>query len=115
MSSDARKRDIVSLRQDDEPGVYTAEISDESWERPSVYVPYAVAMATGRDLETLPPLYASIDPDALDALFADRPTGDERQGGEVTFPYDGVTVTLTADRDVRVRVHESRDDDRIDG
>lgn len=42
--------------------------------------------------EPLDPLYRTIDPDALDALFRDA--GDERRTGTVAFPYCGYEVTV---------------------
>lgn len=51
----------------------------------------AVATAEERDPTTLPPLYNAIDPDALDALFADR--GD--QLGRIAFRYHGYDVAVS--------------------
>lgn len=50
----------------------------------------------------LRPLYEVIDPDALDALFGPTASGDCRNGGTVTFRYDGCEVTVGDDL-VRVR------------
>ncbi len=68
-------------------------------ESPTEAVPTAVAEATGRpvtpsgtaDSEPLPPLFETIDPDALDSL-AD-PAG-ERENCLVTFTYAGCTVSV---------------------
>jgi len=49
------------------------------------------------------PLYESIDPDALDALFADRPDGTARDPGEIRFATDTAAVVI---RPETVRVFE---------
>ena len=60
-----------------------------------------------------PPLYRSIDPEALDALF--RP--GRRSDFEVTFTYHGCAVTVSGAGHVEVSsVSETaRSDARIDG
>ena len=47
------------------------------------------------------PLYAVIDPDALDRLFRSAPAGTGIDG-RVTFTYVGYDVTVLATGDVRV-------------
>ena len=42
-------------------------------------------------------LYDHVDPDALDALFADRHDGTPRGFGEVRFAIDGATVVVRPD------------------
>lgn len=64
---------------------------------PSHAVVRAVADADGVDPTDLPPLYAAVDPDALDAMFRGR------TAGSVTFEYTGYTVTVDASADVTVR------------
>lgn len=46
-----------------------------------------------------PPLFQSIDLDGLDSLFSDRPGSTN---AEVVFDYDGRTVTVGADGEVRI-------------
>ncbi len=55
-----------------------------------------VATSTSRDALSLPPLYSSIDPDALDALVA------EMSNGEVTFRYAGCDITVQNDGTITV-------------
>lgn len=55
---------------------------------PSAVIVSAVAALTDRRPESCPPLYDVVDPEALDALFADR------HGGEVRFEYAGCRVTV---------------------
>lgn len=56
----------------------------------------AVANGTGTDPLELPPLAATIDPDALNALI--RTLSD----GEVSFRYAGCAVTVDGSGDVRI-------------
>lgn len=111
MSGEARPSGLESISRDDDTGMYTARLATGGDCRPSVAVPVVVAVATGQALEDLPPLYDRIDPDALDALFADRPTGDRRPNGHIAFPYSEVEVTLVADGVIQVRNRDPVDAD----
>ncbi|WP_254279517.1 HalOD1 output domain-containing protein [Haloarcula marina] len=57
----------------------------------------AVCSRTGTSATDLPPLYETIDTDALNELFADRHTS-----GRVTFDYAGHVVTVRGDQTVEV-------------
>ncbi|MFC4544545.1 HalOD1 output domain-containing protein [Halosolutus amylolyticus] len=66
---------------------------------PSQAVVEAVATVKGVQPEELgPPEYESlhevVDPDALDAIFADRPGNASRPGGSVSFTYCGHRITV---------------------
>lgn len=63
----------------------------------STAVVEAVSNASGTSALDLPPVYHTIDPDALDALFDGR-----RTEGSVTFRYADHQVTVHADRTVEV-------------
>jgi len=70
---------------------------------PSEAVLNRVAEAEGvepSELDT--PLYAVIDPDALDMLFWSDNDGPTRDTGEVRFEYSGYKVTVSATGDVSV-------------
>ena len=56
----------------------------------------AVADATDTSPFELPPLYDSIDPDALDAVFQSGVDGRSRSEISVTFTMAGCTVTVDA-------------------
>lgn len=60
-----------------------------------------VAEQRGVDPVELPPLYESIDPDALETLFAPAGTRS-RNAGRVTFEYAGCRVTVGTDGTVLV-------------
>lgn len=64
---------------------------------PSTAIVEAVSASADRSAVSLPPLYEAVDPDALDALFADSQTF-----GAVTFEYAGHDVTVRADGRVEV-------------
>ncbi|MFB6157055.1 MAG: HalOD1 output domain-containing protein [Haloferacaceae archaeon] len=72
-------------------------------DRPSVAVMEAVRRATGDPPEP-GTLYRAIDPEALDALFAERADGSRREGGMVSFPVEECTVTVYADGTVTAAV-----------
>lgn len=54
------------------------------------------------DEADLPALYDSVDPDALEALFATRVDGSRRGSGRVTFEYAGCQVIVSSDGTVHV-------------
>lgn len=63
----------------------------------------SVAEAEGVDPTELTPLYAVVDPDALEALFRpNSPTRDRQIRGEIRFSYHGYDVRVTADGEVDV-------------
>lgn len=60
----------------------------------------AVADAEGVDPVALPPLYETIDPEALNTLFTARP---EAAVETVTFQYTGYDVVVRGNGEVEVR------------
>ena len=65
----------------------------------------AVADVRNLDPIDLPPLHGVIDPDALDALFADTIAGSSREG-RLVFEYGGCTVALRSPDRILVDVSE---------
>lgn len=61
-----------------------------------VAVVEVLAAATGRDPIDLDPLYDTIDPEALNAIFAPRAPGQVRIG-TVSFPVGDWDVTVVAE------------------
>jgi len=57
--------------------------------------------ADGPGDDMLEPLYNTVDPDALDALFSSR-NGTATRSGTVTFTHAGYEVTVSAAGDVTV-------------
>ena len=55
-----------------------------------------VAETTNTDPLELPPLYETIDPDALDALIADM------QAGSISFTYTDCEITVRSDGTVTI-------------
>ena len=64
----------------------------------------AVADAKGVDEETLPPLYETLDSDALDALFNHRltPSVETPSHPTVQFSYAGLSVVVRSETDIEV-------------
>lgn len=75
--------------------------------RLSTAVIEAVADRAGVDPTELPPLYESVETDALEALFRSLPDGPLRQAGDVTFSYAGYLVQVTADGAIEVTSESS--------
>lgn len=80
-----------------EAGEQRAQTQHRTVSETSRAVVDAVAEAAGTAPTSLPSLNGVVDPDALDALFS----GD-RTSGEVSFPYAGYRITVTADQRVTV-------------
>ena len=72
---------------------------------PSTAVAELVAEVADCELDAVGPLYDTIDSDALDALVRHR---DGSTDCVVTFPYDGMEVTVSGDGEVRVAVPETQ-------
>ena len=78
----------------------TVADSDDS---PSDVVVRAVAALSGESPLELPPLYDSIEPDALNAMFDHaRRVGGADCGVTVSFCYHGFDVTVEPDGTVRI-------------
>ncbi len=95
-TSDQRRGEATTKYElaDDEPvstGVVTAVAAASD----------ADAVPTGGSAggtTVLEPLYAVVDPEALDALFGDDGVGTAGTPDRVTFTYHGYEVTVTGDR-----------------
>lgn len=68
---------------------------------PSTAVVGAVSTVAGNDPRDIEPLYSTIDPDALDALFDRRKTAEGDL--QIRFTIDGYDVTLSSYGSVVVR------------
>lgn len=66
----------------------------------SVAVVNSVSEERGIDPLDLPPLYAVVEPDALDALFADNGLASAARTGTVSFEYADCMVTVKGRSDV---------------
>ena len=62
-----------------------------------------VATLENADPKTLPPLFDAVDPDALEAIFAD-PENEAVRIGTVEFPYAGHTISIEFDDEPVVRI-----------
>ena len=63
----------------------------------SVSVHSVIEVASKVSTDELPPLYAHINTNALNNLFAPTNSETERARGQVTFPYAGFDVTIDGD------------------
>lgn len=88
----------MSRRVGNQPEVPETESVRRRAEGPvSQTVVRAIAEARGTSPLALPPLADVLDPDALDALYA-----EERAASHVTFDYAGYSVSVAPDRTVTV-------------
>lgn len=76
----------------------TYAVHDWGSDEPISYtVVMALAAVRGTDPTELPPLYDSIDVDALDELFAPSPADDADGDGSITFTHADHEVVIYAD------------------
>jgi hypothetical protein len=68
----------------------------------STVIAETIANHKGVDPANIEPLYTTIDPEALDALFAPRNDGTARTTGQITFTHTGFEITVNSDRTVTV-------------
>jgi hypothetical protein len=79
------------------------EVSPDEDEAVGVCVVRAVAALKGVDADDLSiTLNEIVDPDALERIFAPRPNGAPRRGGELRFVLADCSVTVGPDRTVVV-------------
>lgn len=69
----------------------------------STAVVRAVSAVDGRKPCHIPPLVRTVEPDALDALFATRSNGEPRTGGHLSFVYNHCQVTVDHDEYLTIR------------
>ena len=74
--------------------------TDEGADAVVVTVVETVAIVTGREVTDMPPLFATIDAEALTTLV----TSSRDQRLEVTFSYEGCRVTVSSYGDVVVEL-----------
>jgi hypothetical protein len=68
----------------------------------------AVSTVRDADPDSLMPLARRLDPDALDAIFADRPNGVARTPeGLVSFSFADCHVTVRASGEIVIEVAEA--------
>lgn len=82
---------------------YTVSLDVLAAESVNEAVTKVVAAYTDRTPTDLEPLAESIDPDALDALFAPPVAGKESTVREVRFEYEGCLLTVRATGEIRVQ------------
>jgi|GEM_PF-979167 len=88
----------------------TGSSSDSATVPVSHRVVQAVARATDTDAVDLDPLYHHVDPEALDALFDDRPSGLATTVRRVTFRMAGCPVVVRGDGAIEVDADAAESD-----
>jgi hypothetical protein len=96
MTRDPLQTDGGSAHEPNRQEHYTYHLAPD--ERPSEAVVRAVSAVTGRPVVELEPLYAVIDPDALDVLFS---SGRVKQTGRVSFDWSGCEIVV---EDCEIRI-----------
>lgn len=95
---------------DDPPGVRTADDHDGSafvyelddQETVSEGVVVAVSAIANRSPTELTPLYRTLDTDALDQLTGRHARTQASRAVQLTFEYEGYTVTVHGDHEIQV-------------
>ena len=82
------------------PSAFVYELGGD--ETPSEGVVVAVSAVANRTPTSLEPLYRSVDTDALDRLFDRRAGNADPRTLDLTFEYEGYTVNVTGDAEIRI-------------
>lgn len=90
-----------SIYYDADRGTYHTWIDDEAYEPVSTALLLAVSAVLEVEAADMAPLYESVDPDALNALFGHW-RGEKPRGGEGTvgFEFERCRVTVSADGEI---------------
>lgn len=89
----AERTGPVPVEYHEPTGTYRSSF-DERERTASEAVVSTVSSAAGTDPLDLPPVYSTVDPDALDRLFEFRSVGPGSPGRSVTFEYAGYLVAV---------------------
>lgn len=76
---------------------FTARYDRENGRPPSTTVIDTIAQATGTEPGVLEPLFETLDPDALDAVFDVDGGSPSSAAGRIAFRYEGWDVRVHAD------------------
>jgi hypothetical protein len=92
--------DIRNLAASVEPSERTPDVERpvREGDQPSQVVVEAMAEALDTDIREISPLYGTVDPNALDALFGRRHDGTLRTGGCVAFDHGECRAVVESDR-----------------
>ncbi|NEU56863.1 HalOD1 output domain-containing protein [Halorussus sp. MSC15.2] len=97
--NDERTTSDAAESANDPAGVYQQREGETTTEA----VVRAMSSVVGRRETELKPIYAAVDPDALDALFDGRWCGtSDDGGGYIVFDYEGHRVCVEKDGTVAV-------------
>ncbi|WP_132058356.1 HalOD1 output domain-containing protein [Halorussus amylolyticus] len=106
MDDTTRLPDGLELEHDDAAGVYRAQYDWDADEALSIVVVAAVGTITKTNALDLPQLRESVDPDALDDIFAPTSTGHPRRAGSVEFPFAEHRIAVSATGEIEIRPPE---------
>lgn len=101
-STPSRPFDATGAKYDPDSGTYHARF-DADADAVVVVIADTVATITDREVTDMPPLFATVDPEALTELV----TSSRERSVEVSFAYEGCEVTVTSDGEVVVEPPEN--------
>jgi hypothetical protein len=94
-----------TLEYDESDELYRVRHEEADQSLSTVVVAAVAAVAEADPLE-LQPLRESVDPDALDDLFASTRGGIVRETGQIAFPIDDYLVVVDASGEIEVHPPE---------
>ena len=92
---------IRSLTFDAEEGAYVARF-DNSDALPSTTVVLVIGEITGQSFTDLQPLYHVVDPDALDRIVGNRPSGLHHSERLIEFKFQDFNIQLLSSGVIKV-------------
>lgn len=100
---------VSSLTFDSEEGAYVAEF-DHDGVSPSTAIILVIAEITDQSATDLQPLYHEVDPDALNRIARDCPSGGGHSKRSVNFAYLDFTIRLLSSGVIKVYPSSSQRD-----
>ena len=95
---------MTDISYDADAGVYQTSYDEEQLDELSYTIVEAVCSITGDDPTAVPPLYESVDPDALEAIIRSFQRSDTvGTNNIVEFTLHGCLVTVYANGTVELR------------
>ena len=104
--------ETIPLRYNPATETYLAVHDWEADESLSMTVVAAVGAVAESELTELPPLFESVDADALNDLFEPIESDSRRrEAGRVTVPYSGFRLTVHANGEIRIQPQPSESEE----
>jgi hypothetical protein len=98
---------VRSLAFDSEEGAYVSEFDNSDVSLDTIIIS-VIAQITGQSATDLQPLHDVVDPDALNRLIKDRPSGLDHSKRQVEFTYQDLKIRILGSGVIKVYPSSTR-------